>query len=104
VEHKLAMFSCGKDATTLGPKLWLLLQDYKNIKWVCNRRVQWPVVNVSTFHVDKPRRVFFMLEEVVVLVSTQQKLLHYDLNGNLKESFRCDGCHLRCKTIRTEKE
>lgn len=92
VEDKLAMFSCGKDATSV--ELWLM-QDYESMKWVCKHRIGLPAMNVSTCHVDEPWRVFFMSEEGVVLVTQEQKLLHYDLNGNLKESFRCNGLQLR---------
>ncbi|KAK3130862.1 hypothetical protein QOZ80_6BG0498920 [Eleusine coracana subsp. coracana] len=92
VEDKLAMLCCGKDATTV--ELWLM-QDYEKMKWVCKHRIGLPAMNVSTFHVNEPWHVCFMSEEGVVLVTQQQKLLHYDLKGNLNESFRCDGHQLR---------
>jgi hypothetical protein len=92
VDGKVALFSCAKDATTV--ELWLL-QDNTGMKWVCKHRIGLPVMNVITFQFDEPWRVFFMSEEGVVLVTQQQKLLHYDLNGNLKESFRCGGRNLR---------
>ncbi|XP_062229302.1 F-box protein At5g49610-like [Phragmites australis] len=100
MENKLTMLSCGDDVTMV--ELWLL-QDYENNKWVCKHQIELPAMKVSTFHFDEPWRVFFMSEEGVVLVTPQQKLLHYDMNGDLWESFRCDGRHLKI-TLYTLKE
>ncbi|TVU08214.1 hypothetical protein EJB05_41609, partial [Eragrostis curvula] len=88
VEDELAMFSCGNDVTVV--ELWLM-QDYAKQAWVRKHRIELPAMQVSTFNFDEPWRVFFMSEEGVVLVDPHNKLVHYDLNGKLKESFRCDG-------------
>ncbi|XP_062178881.1 F-box protein At5g49610-like [Phragmites australis] len=100
MENNLTIFSCGEDVTMV--ELWLL-QDYENQKWICKHRIELPAMKVSTYRFKEPWHVFFMSEEGIVLVNPQQKLLHYDINGDLRESFRCDGCHLKI-TLYTLKE
>ncbi|PAN23238.1 hypothetical protein GQ55_4G078900 [Panicum hallii var. hallii] len=92
VDGELAMFSCGNRVTMV--ELWLL-KDYANGIWVCGHRVRLPAVEVSTFVFDESWRMFFMSEEGVVIVTPEQKLLHYDMNGTLRESFPCNGRNLK---------
>jgi len=93
VGDELAMVSCGNDVTMV--ELWLL-KDYENEIWVCMHRIRLPAVKVSTFTFDESWRMFFMSEEGVVVVTPEQKLVHYDMNGTLLESFPCDnGRHLK---------
>ncbi|KAK8455793.1 hypothetical protein SEVIR_4G219900v4 [Setaria viridis] len=92
VDGELAMFSCGGRVTMV--ELWVL-RDYANDVWVCEHRVRLPEVEVSTFVFDESWRVFFMSEEGVVVVTPEQKLLHYDMNGTLRESFPCNGRNLK---------
>uniref|UniRef100_A0A0A9HUM2 F-box domain-containing protein n=1 Tax=Arundo donax TaxID=35708 RepID=A0A0A9HUM2_ARUDO len=88
MEDKLAVFSCDEDVTMV--ELWIL-QDYENQLWVCKYRVELPALEISTFPLDQDWLHFFMSREGVVLVTPQQRLLHYDMDGNLQEIFRCDG-------------
>ncbi|OEL16185.1 hypothetical protein BAE44_0022797 [Dichanthelium oligosanthes] len=92
VDGELAMFSCEKQVTMV--ELWVL-KDYVNDIWVCEHRVRLPVVEVSTFVFDESWRMFFMSDEGVVIVTPEQKLLHYDMDGTLRESFPCDGRNLK---------
>ncbi|CAD6336213.1 unnamed protein product [Miscanthus lutarioriparius] len=93
VGDELAMVSCGNNVTMV--ELWLL-KDYENEIWVCMHRIRLPAVKVSTFSFDELWRMFFMSEEGVVIVTPEQKLVHYDMNGTLLESFPCDNVrHLK---------
>ncbi|WVZ79346.1 hypothetical protein U9M48_026937 [Paspalum notatum var. saurae] len=39
--------------------------------------------------------MLFMSEEEFVVVTPEHKLLHYDMDGTLRESFRVDGRRLK---------
>ncbi|KAG0515180.1 hypothetical protein BDA96_10G256700 [Sorghum bicolor] len=95
VGGELAMVSCGNNNDTM-VELWLL-KDYEKEIWVCKHRIRLPAaVKMSTFTFDESWRMFFMSEEGVVVVTPEQKLVHYDMNGTLLETFPCDnGRHLK---------
>ncbi|CAN6207224.1 unnamed protein product [Urochloa humidicola] len=92
VGGELAMSCCCGKRVVATVELWLL-QDYANDIWVCKHRVRLPAVEVSTFAFNESWRVFFMAEEGVVVVTPEQKLLHYGMDGALLGSFPCNGSH-----------
>jgi F-box interacting protein len=95
---ELAMFiSCGGGGRRVVTmvELWVL-RDYANDVWLCEHRVRLPEAEVSTFVFDASWRVFFMSSsEGVVVVTPEQKLLHYDMNGTLRGTFPCNGRSLK---------
>ncbi|CAN6163414.1 unnamed protein product [Urochloa humidicola] len=103
VGGELAMSCCSGDRVIDTVELWLL-QDYANGIWVCKHRVRLPAVEVSSFAFHDSSRVFFMAEEGVVVVTPEQKLLHYGMDGALLGSFPCDGGRNLKITLYTLKE
>ncbi|CAN6216259.1 unnamed protein product [Urochloa humidicola] len=90
VGGELAMSCCCGNRVVDIVELWVL-QDYANGIWVRKHRVRLPAVEVSSFAFDDSWRVFFVAEEGVVVVTPEQKLLHYGMDGALLGSFPCNG-------------
>ncbi|AQL04855.1 putative F-box protein [Zea mays] len=93
VGNELALLSCGHQVPML--ELWIL-KDYENKSWVCTHWIRLPELKMSTFAFDDFSRMIFVSEKGVLIATPEQKLLRYDLNGTLLESFPCNnGSHLK---------
>ncbi|KAL6645725.1 hypothetical protein ACP70R_017333 [Stipagrostis hirtigluma subsp. patula] len=86
MEGKLALSCCDQGAWSAD--LWIM-QDYNSESWVLTRQVEVPVANrVGN---DAPWDATIVSQEGDMLVKLNDRVLHYDSNGELLQTFDCDG-------------
>nr|CAB3502743.1 unnamed protein product [Digitaria exilis] len=89
MDGKLAMSICRRGDLIV--KLFIL-QDYRHETWVCAYSVQLPAeLNICFDHMDTKGFAFIASEDGDVLVSTQQRVLHYNRNGRRVTDFVPEG-------------